>query len=74
MEIPFPIQGINKGRASSDQPQETAYKMQNVRPFWDGRLRGGQRPGMVKWGSGNQIGGAEQPVVSMTLVSAVESP
>ena len=74
MRVPFPIKGVNRGRASSDQPEATSYKMQNVRPFWDGRLRGGQRPGTAKWGAGDQIGGAEQPVVAMCSVSAVESP
>jgi len=42
-----------------------------VRPFWDGKAVGGQRPGMDKWGNGDQIGAAEQPVVDMCSVTTV---
>lgn len=73
MEIPFPINGVHRGNPSSKQQAGTTYKMQNMRPFHEGRLRGGQRPGMVKWGDGDQIGGAEQPVVAICSVSVVES-
>ncbi len=37
----------------------------------DNRARGGQRPGMDKWGNGDQIGAAEQPVVAICVVSSV---
>lgn len=74
MRLPFPIKGQHRGAPSSDQPEATSYKMQNVRPYHEGRLRGGQRPGMSKWGNGDQIGAAEQPVVVMCSVSYVESP
>jgi len=42
-----------------------------VRPYKDGRLRGGQRPGLAKWGAGTLIGAAEQPVVAICAVSTV---
>jgi hypothetical protein len=31
--IPFPLKGINKNYAESDQPNLTSPAMQNVRPF-----------------------------------------
>jgi hypothetical protein len=74
MTIRFPFEGLNKGGLPSAQPQNTSPKLLNVRPYHQGRLRGGQRPGKAKWGDGDQIGGAEQPVVAMCSVSAVESP
>lgn len=70
-EFLFPFQGLNKGLPASKQPQNTAYDMKNVRPYKDGRMRGGQRPALDKWGAGTQIGAAEQPVVAMCVVSSV---
>ena len=72
--LTFPFKGKHIGGLPSFQPEQTSPKLQNVRPYWKGRLRGGQRPGLAKWGSGDQIGGAEQPVVFITSVNAVESP
>lgn len=72
--IIFPFGGIHKGGLPGNQPENTSPQLQNCRPFFQGRLRGGQRPGLKKWGAGNQIGGAEQPVVAISSVSAVESP
>ena len=73
MRIPFPHKGIDKGRATSQQAPETSPAMNNVRLFdvLDHRARGGQRPGLGKWGAGTQIGDAEQPVVAMVTVSSV---
>lgn len=73
MKLRFPLQGIDKGRATSEQPENTAPNMSNVRPYdtLDNRARGGQRPGLDKWGAGTQIGAAEQPVVAMCVVSSV---
>jgi hypothetical protein len=45
--------------------------MNNVRPYHDGRLRGGQRPGLDKWGAGTLCGAAEEPIVAMCVVSSV---
>ena len=73
MKLNFPLQGVDKGRATSEQPQNTAPNMSNVRPYdtLDNRVRGGQRPGLDKWGAGVQIGAAEQPVVAIVIVSSV---
>lgn len=73
MKLRFPYHGLDKGRAVSDQPEHTAAHMNNVRPrdVLDNRMRGGQRPGLDKWGAGTQIGSAEQPVVALVVVSSV---
>ena len=73
MKIQFPFKGIDKGRATSEQPQATSPRINNMRVFdtLDNRARGGQRPGLDKWGAGTQIGAAEQPVVAMVIVSSV---
>lgn len=71
--IPFPVMGVNKGRACSDQPFATSSDMKNVRPrdVLDGRARGGQRPGLDKWGNGDLVGGSNQPVVAMCVVASI---
>ncbi len=69
----FPFGGLHKGGLTSNQPENTSPQLQNVRPYYQGRLRGGQRPGLSKW-SATQIGGAVQPVVALCSVSLVESP
>lgn len=71
MEILFPFKGLYKGVLSSKQPIDAARDMKNVRPYKDGRLRGGQRPGLVKWGAGTLVGAEEQPVVAMCVVTTV---
>lgn len=74
MNLRFPYEGIDKGRALAEQPELTAPHMNNMRPrdVLDNRMRGGQRPALDKWGDGDQIGGAAQPVVAICVVSAVE--
>ena len=74
MRIPFPHKGIHKGRATHQQSPDTSANMNNMRLFdvLDDRARGGQRPGLDKWGDGDQIGGAEQPVVAICIVSTTE--
>ncbi|MBE3045976.1 hypothetical protein IMZ48_26245 [Candidatus Bathyarchaeota archaeon] len=67
----FPFKGLHVGVLPGDQPAQTSPKLLNVRPLWQGRFRGGQRPGLKKWGTGAQIGAAEQPVVAMCSVSTV---
>ncbi len=73
MSMPFHHTGIDKGRATSQQSPETSPDMNNVRLFdvLDHRARGGQRPGLDKWGAGTQIGALEQPVVAICVVSSV---
>jgi len=67
MELLFPFKGLNKGILSSKQPIDTARDMQNVRPYKDGRLRGGQRPGLAK-ASTTQGGSAVVAVATVTVV------
>jgi len=69
----FPIKGLHKGFVTENQPPLTSFSMSNVRPYdsLSNRLRGGQRPGLAKWGAGTQIGSAEQPIVSIVTVSSV---
>ena len=73
MIILFPIKGIHRGGVTSLLPPLTSTDMNNVRPYdtLDNRARGGQRPALDKWGDGDQIGAAEQPVVAMTIVTSV---
>lgn len=73
MRLQFPFKGVNRGDAASDLPDLTTYKLVNVRPrdSLGNRLRGGQRPGLTKWGDGDQVGAAEQPVVAMCVVATV---
>ena len=73
MQIKFPREGINKGRATFEQPKETSPDMNNMRLYstFDNRASGSQRPGLDKWGAGTLIGAAEQPVVAICTVSSV---
>lgn len=70
MILRFPIRGKFVGLPSGKQPENTSQDLNNVRPYWDGKLVGGQRPGEDKW-SDDQIGDAEQPVVAMCSVTTV---
>jgi hypothetical protein len=72
-ELRFPLKGINKNWANTDQPPMTTPNCKNVRPrdVSEQRSRGGQRPGLDKWGNGDQIGGAAQPVVAILTIAAV---
>lgn len=73
MNIFFPIKGLHRGFVTEKQPPLTSFSMSNVRPYdsLSNRLRGGQRPGLVKWGDGDRIGAADQPVVAICVVSSV---
>lgn len=73
MLLLFPIKGTHRGGVTSLLPPLTATDMNNMRPFdtLDNRARGGQRPGLVKWGDGDLLGGAELPVVAMCVVTSV---
>ena len=70
-ELTFPINGKHTGFPAGKQPGKTSRSLNNVRPYFDGKAVGGQRPGLDKWGAGVQVGGAEQPVVAMCTVSTV---
>jgi len=73
MILMFPFGGEHRGGLPGVQPENTTPRCRNVRPFFVGRLRGGQRPGLAKWGAGTQIGGGAFPIVAMCSVSVVES-
>jgi hypothetical protein len=68
-ELMFPLKGKHVGFPASKQPAGTSRDLQNVRPYYDGRACGGQRPGLDKWGAGTQIGASEQPIVCMCSVT-----
>lgn len=72
MKVPFPLQGIDKGRATPDQPILTSPDLKNVRPYdtLDNRARGGQRPGLDKIYS-QQISGFAYPIVAISSVTVV---
>lgn len=72
-ELIPPIKGVSKGLPVDKEHPTTSGYMNNVRPIdtLERRLRLGQRPGLDKWGTGTQIGAAEQPVVAMCIVAAV---
>jgi len=74
MIILFPIKGIHRGGVTSLLPPLTTNDLDNCRPYdcLDKRARGGQRPGLKKWGDGDLIGGAELPVVAMCIVTSVK--
>lgn len=73
INFPLPIKGVSYGMPVDSQPAATSGHMNNCRPIdvLEGRVRIGQRPGLDKWGAGDQIGGAEQPIVAMCVVSSV---
>ena len=73
MEYMLPIRGVSKGMPVDKEPQLTSGDMNNARPrcSLEGKVRISQRPALDKWGAGTQIGGAEQPVVAMCIVSSV---
>ena len=71
MILNFPIRGLHMGSQSSKMLNQTSRDMNNVRPLFDGRFVGGQRPGLDKWGAGTQVGAAENPVVAMCSVSSI---
>ena len=69
MELKFPIQGLHEGLPAKDQPPLTSPSLQNVRPFdvEEDRIRGGQRPGLVKAYS-TQIAG-NHPVIQILQIA-----
>lgn len=70
MELMFPIKGKCVGIPASKQPPGTSQDLNNVRPFWDGRVCGGQRPGLDKKYT-QQIASASIPVIAMCSVTTV---
>ena len=73
VELMPPIGGISRKRSHVDSAKfPTSEYMNNVRSIdVEKRIRICQRPAVVKWGAGTQIGGADQPVVCICSVSSV---
>lgn len=73
LEIQLPIKGFSNGAPNDKQPDLTSPYMNNCRPqdVLENKIRLGQRPGLDKWGNGDQVGAAEQPVVAMIIISSV---
>jgi len=69
----LPIRGLHKGGVVEQSPAMTSGHMNNVRArdVLENKVRIGQRPGLDKWGDGDQVGAAEQPVVCIVSVSSV---
>jgi L-cysteine desulfidase len=74
IEFVFPLAGLNEAFPASEQRQMTSGDLNNVRPMdtLASRMRGGQRPGLSKWGSGTQVGGATQPIVALCVVDSIK--
>lgn len=72
IELALPIKGISKGISVDKESPITSGYMNNVRPedVLEKRIRLGKRPGLDKW-SDTQIGGAEFPIIAMTVVSTL---
>lgn len=68
-----PVKGLHKGGPVSAQPQYTSPDLSNVRVYdvIENRARMGQRPGLKKWGDGDQLGSGN-PVVILTTVTYME--
>jgi len=69
----LPIKGIHRGGAVETSPALTSGYMSNcrARDVLENKVRLGQRPGLDKWGDGDQVGAAEQPIVAIISVSSV---
>jgi hypothetical protein len=74
VEIKFPVKGINKNWANSEQPPSTSPDMNNVRPYGtaETRLRGGQRPGINNTDYSSRLSGATKPIVELLSVTFLE--
>lgn len=69
MEIPFPVMGLHEGGPYEKQPPGTTPACRNVRPFDvdKSRIRGGQRPALVKAFSTRVVG--DHPIVGMVQIA-----
>ena len=69
----LPIKGIHLGGSVEQGPAITSGHMSNVRArdVLENKVRIGQRPGLKKWGDGDLVGAALQPVVCIISVSSV---
>lgn len=70
MKLASPYKGLHKGLRSGQQPPGTSRDLNNVRPYFDGRLAVGQRDGLAKKYS-QQGANAAVPVAAITTVTVV---
>lgn len=72
-KITFPFQGLNENQSFENQPKGTSPTVLNVRAYdaLQNRVRGGQRPGLSKWGDGDDIG-STNAVIAITSVTFME--
>jgi hypothetical protein len=70
MQFYLPLKGKNTAFAASTQPQFTSPRMNNFRPreVLGKRMRGGQRPGLVKQFN-EPLGGPICAICEVTTVS-----
>lgn len=72
MILVFPFKGLDKGRATGQQPEGTSPDLSNVRPYdtLDNRARGGQRPGLDKLYT-EQISGEAAAIMAICSVTVI---
>jgi hypothetical protein len=75
LKFHFPFNGVNKNFQVTTQPDYTSPDMLNVRPrdTLQGRIRGGQRPGLsveLSAADGASLGG---PVVAMCMITRLDN-
>lgn len=68
----FPLDGIDKGRATPEENLATSHDINNSRPYdtLAKKARGGQR-GAFKKKYSQQIGGQAAPIVAICTVTVV---
>lgn len=70
--ITFPFKGKHVGNRAGNQPKGTSRDLNNVRPLFDGRLCGGQRPGVDKRYDERIGGSANWAVIEINSVTTVD--
>jgi len=71
----LPIKGIHLGGSIETSPALTSGWMSNcrARDVLENKVRIGQRPGLKKWGDGDQIGGTSDSfIVAICSISVVD--
>lgn len=71
MQLGFPVKGKHVGFPSSQQPPHTSRDLNNVLPYFDGKMCGGQRFGADKKFA-QQVGGGAYQIVAMCSVTTVD--
>lgn len=67
-----PIKGFHKGLPADKPAAGSSEYINNIRiRGFEGRITVTQRLGLDKWGDGDRVGEALQPVVAMCSVSSI---